>query len=69
MTIHQSAPDAARRDDLEAASIAAAQDEIPQQLGYGHRAHRPDPEARYGFGPGEPRLLPVEERLRWRVPG
>jgi hypothetical protein len=38
-------------------------------LGYGHRAHSPDPAAQYAFAPGEPRVLPVEKKLRWRVPG
>lgn len=69
MRIHQSAQDAVRRDDPEAAASIPAQEELPLQFGYGHRAHSPDPTARYGFGPGEPRALPVEERLRWRVPG
>ena len=31
--------------------------------------HSPDPAAQYMFAPGEPRVLPVEKKLRWRVPG
>jgi hypothetical protein len=37
--------------------------------GYGHPAHRPDPNARYGFDPGPPRTLPRDAEKRWRVPG
>ncbi|MGD9912890.1 MAG: hypothetical protein AB7S80_02325 [Rhizobiaceae bacterium] len=38
-------------------------------LGYGHRAHEPDPKASYGFEPGASRVLPVKRGQRWRVPG
>jgi len=34
--------------------------------GYGHRAHKPDPDARYGFEPQGVRPLPVKARNRWR---
>ncbi|WP_311029477.1 hypothetical protein [Mesorhizobium koreense] len=34
--------------------------------GYGHRAHKPDPDARYGFEPQGVRPLPVKTRSRWR---
>jgi hypothetical protein len=69
MKIHPSADDAARRDDPVAAATATAQDEAKLRLGFGHRAHSPDPAAQYGFTPGEPRVLPVEKKKRWRVPG
>lgn len=36
------------------------------RYGYGHRAHKPDPEARYGFEPEGVRPLPVKTRSRWR---
>lgn len=39
------------------------------QLGYGHRAHSPDPNATYAFNPGQPRLLPRDKSKRWTVPG
>lgn len=38
-------------------------------LGYGHRAHDPDPNASYGFEPEAARVLPVKSKQRWRVPG
>lgn len=38
-------------------------------LGYGHRAHSPDPMATYSFEPGAPRLLASDKRKRWTVPG
>jgi len=37
--------------------------------GFGRRAYKPDPSANYVFEPGPPRVLPVEQRRRWRVPG
>ncbi|MGN6471455.1 MAG: hypothetical protein ACTHLC_17940 [Rhizobiaceae bacterium] len=36
------------------------------RYGYGHRAHKPDPGARYGFEPEGVRPLPVKARSRWR---
>lgn len=44
---------------IPAAGAASGEDgdgRVP--YGYGHRAHRPDPDARYGFDPGPPRILP-----------
>ena len=38
-------------------------------FGYGHRAHKPDPDASYGFEPGPKRILPADQKRRWRVPG
>jgi len=38
-------------------------------IGFGHKAHQPDPAASYGFEPGPKRTLPEEEKQRWRVPG
>lgn len=61
-------PDAAR--ETETATIGttpAAPNESP--LGYGHRAHSPDPNASYGFNPGKPRTLPHDKKKRWKVPG
>lgn len=49
------------------ASESAEGDYVP--YGFGHPAHKPDPNARYGFEPGETRLLPVEPSRRWKVPG
>lgn len=50
-----------------AAAPPAPQDE--SAIGYGHRAHSPDPNASYGFNPGEPRTLPRDKKKRWKVPG
>jgi hypothetical protein len=36
------------------------------QYGYGHRAYKPDPDARYGFEPEGVRPLPLKKRSRWR---
>jgi hypothetical protein len=36
------------------------------RYGYGHRAHKADPSARYGFEPEGVRPLPVKTRSRWR---
>ena len=36
------------------------------RYGYGHRAHKADPGARYGFEPESVRPLPVRARSRWR---
>lgn len=65
MTTHRNETGAPPRD--EPAPEPAGPDAAA--TGYGHRAHSPDPAARYGFAPGEPRLLPVEKKRRWRVPG
>ncbi len=35
-------------------------------LGYGHRAHQPDPNAKYGFESPRIRPLPVDPKDRWR---
>ena len=74
MTTHRSENGAPQRDEFalsappaEAKNTAERPDEAA--LGYGHRAHSPDPAARYSFSPGEPRALPVEEKRRWRPPG
>ena len=37
--------------------------------GFGHPAHKPDPEAKYGFEESERRVLPVKPERRWRVTG
>ena len=39
------------------------------EYGYGHPAHRPDPNATYVFDPGPYRLLPIRPDRRWRTPG
>ena len=36
------------------------------RYGYGHRAHKADPAASYGFEPDGVRPLPVRTRSRWR---
>jgi hypothetical protein len=36
------------------------------RYGYGHRAHKADPVATYGFEPESVRPLPVKARSRWR---
>jgi hypothetical protein len=36
------------------------------RYGYGHRAHKADPTASYGFEPDGVRPLPVKKRSRWR---
>jgi hypothetical protein len=58
-------------DDIAAAAAvekpeADAEDASNQKLGYGHRAHQPDPTAHYAFTPGLVRPLPVKPRYRWR---
>ncbi len=47
----------------------ASVDKRDANLGYGHRAHSPDPNATYAFSPGKPRLLPSDKSKRWTVPG
>jgi hypothetical protein len=42
---------------------------VDPMTGYGHPAHRPDPNATYRFEPGPRRTLPVDPRRRWRLPG
>ena len=37
--------------------------------GFGHPAHKPDPDAKYGFDLRECRPLPIDRERRWRVPG
>jgi hypothetical protein len=37
--------------------------------GYGHPAHRPDPDGTYAFKPGVRRVLPVRSDKRWHVTG
>jgi hypothetical protein len=74
MTNHQNEKGAPLLRDEPATPAPALETEGPERpgeasTGYGHRAHSPDPAAQYGFGPGEPRVLPVEKKLRWRVPG
>ena len=46
--------------------ISSADGDFRGSYGYGHRAYRPDPEARYGFEPDGVRPLPVKPRSRWR---
>jgi len=64
-------PDRERqRPDTPSPAVQAGGDRPGEAAkGYGHRAHSPDPAARYGFCPGEPRVLPVDRKRRWRVPG
>jgi hypothetical protein len=73
MTTHRSENAVPGRDEpaLPAPAMEAESPDQPDEaaLGYGHRAHSPDPAAQYVFAPGEPRVLPVEKKLRWRVPG
>jgi hypothetical protein len=49
-----------RQDSIEG-------DNLP--YGYGHPAHKPDPNAKYGFEPGDWRPLRIGATRRWRVPG
>lgn len=37
--------------------------------GFGHPAHKPDPNAKYGFEQDQHRPLPVKPDRRWRVSG
>ena len=53
----------------EAAAAGSADDGGVPDYGYGHPAHRPDPNATYVFDPGPYRLLPVRRDRRWRTPG
>jgi hypothetical protein len=46
--------------------ITDADGDFRGSYGYGHRAHKPDPGARYGFEPDAVRPLPVKTRNRWR---
>ena len=55
-------------DEKQSAELPREQ-ENPPQLGYGHPAHKPDPDATYAFEPGQWRVLPVRKDKRWRVPG
>lgn len=61
----QTEKDSEKRDQPQ--EEAAAQSD--RTLGYGHKAHSPDPDAKYGFDPGPNRLLPRTEDKRWRVTG
>ena len=56
---------AAKREEPSAETVG----EPNRVLGYGHKAHSPDPEATYGFDPGPNRLLPRTDKKRWRVTG
>jgi hypothetical protein len=60
-------PDEAGKTAAAMPVVPAPQDE--SAFGYGHRAHSPDPNASYGFDPGEPRTLPHDRKKRWKVPG
>ena len=68
MKIHPS-KDHAARHDRPAADQPQAEQDLPDQYGFGRKAYQPDPTASYGFDPGTPRVLPTEPRRRWRVPG
>jgi hypothetical protein len=47
--------------------VTGADGDFRGSYGYGHRAHKPDPDARYGFEPDTVvRPLPVKARNRWR---
>jgi hypothetical protein len=48
------------------AGISGPDGDFRGSYGYGHRAHKPDPDARYGFEPNGTRPLPVKARNRWR---
>ena len=45
---------------------SAPEGDFRGHYGYGHRAYKPDPDARYGFEPEGVRPLPVKTRTRWR---
>ena len=61
------------RDRIDAAGPADNENQDAEttesddrKLGFGHRAHQPDPNASYTFTPDVVRPLPVRQRLRWR---
>jgi len=45
---------------------AAASGDFRGRYGYGHKAYKADPGARYSFEPEGVRPLPVKTRSRWR---
>ena len=55
-------------DEKQSAELPREQENPQPQLGYGHPAHKPDPDATYAFEPGQWRVLPVRKDKRWRVP-
>jgi hypothetical protein len=66
-------------DDIRRLIRAVDHDHAPEgdwrgPYGYGHRAYRPDPAARYGFMPGASRTLPPaatphsEHVILWKRP-
>lgn len=61
-TTDPTASDGVVSDKAETPSEPAAG--VP--YGYGHPAHRPDPDARYEFKPEISRVLPVNAKIRWR---
>lgn len=52
--------------DRPAPADQAVSGDFGGAYGYGHPAHRPDPDARYSFNPNSLRVLPVDKRSRWR---
>src|SRR5690606_4639880 len=56
-------------DAFHALNDAGAGTPSEPEFGYGHPAHRPDPQATYFFNPGPWRLLPTRADRRWRTPG
>ncbi|MBN9079109.1 MAG: hypothetical protein BGN87_19465 [Rhizobiales bacterium 65-79] len=48
------------------ATAAGPSGDFRGRYGYGHRAHKADPDASYGFEPDGVRPLPVRTRSRWR---
>jgi hypothetical protein len=48
------------------AQAAGPSGDFRGRYGYGHRAHKADPGASYGFEPDSVRPLPVKTRSRWR---
>ena len=46
--------------------LAPGEGDFGGAYGYGHPAHKPDPDASYVFDPGPPRTMPVKPEKRWR---
>lgn len=54
--------------------VTATNNERPTEghyvaFGFGHPAHKPDPDAKYGFEGHDRRVMPVRPEKRWRVTG
>jgi hypothetical protein len=48
------------------ANVTGPSGDFRGRYGYGHKAYKADPGARYGFEPEGVRPLPVKARSRWR---